>query len=1176
MGLRVLHRAMIVSLAVSAGLFSGGASAAQAGVPDKFTLLRPIAVSITDSAEAHSAPFVVEHLIDGKDNTQYASSGKGTDTFVVFDVGATVPLAAFRYVDRRDPATVARSELTFMDEDGNTVGQVELKHANTPGGITERVFDKPITARRVRWQVTELGSKYATVGGSAATFFMVDRTTGEPEMAALDINPLRVLRRDADGPVQPVKVSIAYPYAEPLDATLRVTNGNKPLIPARAVDLRFGTQAFDLVLPAVESKATVSFALVSGEKTIVRQEVPIEPAGDFVVYILPHSHVDIGYTEVQTEIEKKQIANIDKGLELARTTADYPEGARYKWNVEVLWAVDSYMRTQPPEKRQALIEAVRNGQIGLDALYCNILTGLCRPEELVRLFSYGECLSRRCGKPIESAMISDVPGYIWGIVTAMGQSGVKYWSIGPNYFARIGHLMDKHEHKPFWWEGPTGRDRVLCWVPWQGYASSHLNRETMHDAYVIKYMDVLRQQGYPYDITYLRWSGFSDNAEPDAGLPEFVKSWNERHASPRLIIATTSEAFRAFEERHGSKLPVLRGDWTPYWEDGAGSSARETGLNRGAAERLVQAETLFALLRPQQYYERATAASLAPPFAEQFRNAWRNVLLYSEHTWGAHNSIREPEHPDVAAQWKIKQGFALDADEQSRKLLRDSVLAVDDPSMDSRPVDAMAVYNTTSWPRSEVVTIPAGYARNRYVRDAGGHRQLFTQRLSSGDLAIFAEDVPPLASRSYMLGAGSYKNDPQPPTNAAKAQGATLDNGIITIRLDETTGNIIELRAAGIDRNFADTSKTQMNEYFYVLGTDVDNPLRSGPVTISVKETGPLVASLLVESDAPGAHKLTREYRLCAEADHVEIVNVVDKKRVDIDNKSGDYGYASMKNKEAVHFGFAFEVPDGVMRMDVPWAVIRPEIDQMPGACKNWFSVQRWVDVSNDDVGVTWATLDAPLVEVGAITADILGTHNRTEDWIEHLEASQTLYSWAMNNHWFTNYRAYQEGPTTFRYAVRPHAGYSAAEATRFGRALSQPLVMAPLMLVLGHGALTESRVTVSADDVFITAFKPVDQGVWCRTGLQPGHSDQEPATAADGQDAVRLNSPKSDPAPGKAIILRLFAATPDGTTATLTWADPQPTAVWLSDLGEQPIRRIEGPIDLPPWGMATLRVEFD
>ena len=46
--------------------------------------------------------------------------------------------------------------------------------------------------------------------------------------------------------------------------------------------------------------------------------------------------------------------------------------------------------------------------------------------------------------------------------------------------------------------------------------------------------------------------------------------------------------------------------------------------------------------------------------------------------------------------------------------------------------------------------------------------------------------------------------------------------------------------------------------------------------------------------------------------------------------------------------------------------MIRPELDQIAVPCKNWFSVGRWVDVSNPgDYGVTWATLDAPMVLVG-------------------------------------------------------------------------------------------------------------------------------------------------------------------------------------------------------------------
>ena len=118
-----------------------------------------------------------------------------------------------------------------------------------------------------------------------------------------------------------------------------------------------------------------------------------------------------------------------------------------------------------------------------------------------------------------------------------------------------------------------------------------------------------------------------DNGSPDEKVADVVRDWNARYASPRLTITTTAQAFREFEQRYGDKLPEYSGDYTPYWEDGAASSALETAMNRASAERLVQAETLWAMRNP------------APFPAAAFQDAWRNVLLYSEHTWGAHNSI---------------------------------------------------------------------------------------------------------------------------------------------------------------------------------------------------------------------------------------------------------------------------------------------------------------------------------------------------------------------------------------------------------------------------------------------------------------------------------------------------------------------------------------------------------
>jgi alpha-mannosidase len=60
----------------------------------------------------------------------------------------------------------------------------------------------------------------------------------------------------------------------------------------------------------------------------------------------------------------------------------------------------------------------------------------------------------------------------------------------------------------------------------------------------------------------------------------------------------------------------------------------------------------------------------------------------------------------------------------------------------------------------------------------------------------------------------------------------------------------------------------------------------------------------------------------------------------------------------------------------------------------------------------------------------------------------------------------------------------------------------------------------------------------------------------------------------GKAWIVRLFGASGKAEKATLLWADPQPRAVHASDTSEQRGASVTGPIDVPPYGIVTLRAE--
>ena len=955
----------------------------------------------------------------------------------------------------------------------------------------------------------------------------------EQDMAAFPLQavPIRGLVRNDGRLMQPVQITLQH-FGPNAGAVIKL-NGAE-------VDKRVlsaGKQTFQVLTAPVSAPQDVNVTVSVGDST-ASAVVKLQPVRKVLVYILPHSHHDLGYTDIQAHIEEKQIHNLTLAMELARKTADYPQGARFVWNAEVLWGVDLYMRRKSQEEKDQLIDAIKKGTVSLNGMYANELTGLCRPEELMQLFRYGAELSRQCGVSIDSAMISDVPGYTWGTIAAIAKAGIRYFSNAPNGSDRIGKIRPEWHDKPFWHISPSGNEKVLVWMPGRGYSIWGSGSPEM----VAGCQEFLDAVDFPYEISYIRWSGHGDNALPDPQICEFVKSWNQDYEWPKFQISSTSEAFSAFDKRYGNEIPKFKGDLTPYWEDGAGSSAFETAINRNAADRLTQAEALAAML--------PLGASRAGDSAE----AWRNVLLYSEHTWGAAASVSHPEAQMTKDQWAVKRQFALDAEKQSKDLLAGALRSFG-AGTDAAAID---VLNATSWPRSEVVLLSKELSSaGDHVKDAHGRPQP-SQRLSTGELAFLASEVPPFGGARFHISA----EKPHQPATRVSVKDGLFENGIIRARVDAQTGNLVELALHNKPANLIDTSEGEAaNEFLYVEGrdfeeiwktiketdalnyqkirldgSDIGSIKKCGPVHISVEEAGPLVASLRIESSAPSCNSLVRRVRLVAGADWLELSNIVDKKPSPRnpypDNNRAAGVFSNYGGKESVHFAFPFAISGGKMHMDIPMAEMQPQIDQLPGACKNWLPVGRWIDVANEDQGVTWVTLDAPLVEVGEISATLAGGQSNPLIWRETIEPAQKLYSWAMNNYWETNYCASQEGPVEFRYALRAHTAYDPAAASRLAIGFSQPLTTS---IASSNPPLTP-LLQIEPTDVLVSALKPSEDG--------------------------------------KAWIVRLFGASGEERKAKMKWSTPTPPTIWLSDLSERPIQPLNGELTIAGWDLVTLRID--
>jgi hypothetical protein len=180
--MRKLLSICLLSVAASLGLRTSSGWADTASSAATFTRLQQLpAPKIIASAPAYPGQYEPGNLVDGDPRTEYASNGRGTNTFIEVEFSEPTRLAGIRYVDRNDPATVAGSELVFMDEAGKVTSTLGVNHVNERGGVTFVAFPNAVMARKVRWQVTRLGAGLATVGGSELAFF----TSGPPEAQPL-------------------------------------------------------------------------------------------------------------------------------------------------------------------------------------------------------------------------------------------------------------------------------------------------------------------------------------------------------------------------------------------------------------------------------------------------------------------------------------------------------------------------------------------------------------------------------------------------------------------------------------------------------------------------------------------------------------------------------------------------------------------------------------------------------------------------------------------------------------------------------------------------------------------------------------------------------------------------------------------------------------------------------
>ncbi len=809
-------------------------------------------------------------------------------------------------------------------------------------------------------------------------------------------------RRSSNGPIREFLVKFNYPLYSGGNLIMEChgKQWNEVIKPNPA-----GTYSIEGTFPPgyMEDSTDAFVQLKSNQSSSEKQKVYLPGARKWTLYFLPHSHQDIGYTHRQEDVMKLQWRNLERAMELSERSASYPEGSRFKWNSEATWSVKGYLdQFKGTEKEQKLIQAIKNGTVGIDAPLGSMLTGICKQEELMHIFDDAHQISKQTGVEINTAMISDEPGQSWGYVTAMAQNGVKYYSAAPNYVPfwgktgcdRAANFHVKWGDYPFYWKSQSGTDKVLFWQTGKGYSWFH--------AWIIgklsscgiepmwEYLEELETKNYPYATSYLRYTVNGDNGPPDEEMPDMIRAWNEKYEYPHFKIGTTKELFEGFEKEYGDYLPVYSGDMTPVWEDGAASTARELAVNRSSSERLNQSEVLYSILHSASFPE------------NEFLEAWKNVVLFSEHTWGASASGPEPESQFTKDLWQGKKMYADSAEVQSKRLYDSALNGI---SKSQTHQDYIHVFNTNLWFRTDVVIFESKSDLTGKALKAPTGEITPLQKLHDGRWIFLAKNIPPLGSSVYQIVENNLKKEAQ----HSMIHGNAIENELLRIEIDLKIGVLSSLTVDGDTYNYAGTNG--LNNYLY-SGRMLNNLQTVEQIErIIVLDDGEVAATLRVESKAPGCQSLHRDITLYKEIGRVDITNTLDK--------------SNIYNKENVRFAFPFNISNPEVTMDVAMGEVHPERDQLAGSNKNFYSILNGVAVNNLNYGVYLTTIDAPFVELGEMTAEVWRNKSKGEGWLPSAMISPTVYSWVMNNSWGTNYKASQEGLATFNYTIEPFDPYN-------------------------------------------------------------------------------------------------------------------------------------------------------
>ena len=732
------------------------------------------------------------------------------------------------------------------------------------------------------------------------------------------------------------------------------------------------------------------------------------------IFILHHTHVDMGYTGDRKSVCDLLVDMVEQVIELVQSSADRPEAERFRWIHEVAWPVMEYV-SRGGSRQDELFEQIRNGDVELSAFYMNPSDLFDRDTLETSIDLVGE-LAREHGLPLTTGMFCDRPGIAWSTPDVLAARGIRHLSTAPNSIMSFPLEVER----PFYWEGPDG-GRVLVWfTEWrkywyaEGYMGLKLHEDPAEASRrLLEYIRLIEGEGY-------RWKGLAfhvamDNVPPLPQLMDFVAHFNGSQPEVKAALATNRDFFEFMEAQHGADFAVHRCAWPDWWAHEAASTAYETACSRRAKVVLRRVKALGGMLD-------------CAPDPKRLNEAVMKLLLFDEHTFGPLSSVSAPWSLVSRLDWCKKRAYVMGALLELRQIEADLCKGLDEQG-------DIAVVNPfeTDWTGIVQLGGISKGAGRPCLKDVSSGEKIAGQRC--GDAFAYSKEG---AAYVVSVPAGGVRRFKRSRFAArAQAPGEALANEHFRIEYDSATGAVTQVFDSATDRQLCDPDaefsfaelihehvRRGGRKALYEFTLDPTDPAQKCPTPDFVRQAahaskgratvarGPVFDSLTTAGRLPGV-KYVRELRLYHAMKRIDVVLQLDK--------------AVVTDYESLYVAFPFGGRAPEVWIEKGGAVYRPGIDQLPGSATDWLSVDEYAAVSSEQGTAILAPHDTPVIQTGEL---------RVGQWAKRLTVDNgRLYSCVMNNMWYTNFPAYQEGMVELHWSLTVHEGaFSREEAERFAR----------------------------------------------------------------------------------------------------------------------------------------------